>query len=221
MKFSGAIFDLDGTLLDSLTDIANSANQVLAKLGYEQHPLSAYATLVGDGVRVLFERALGTDSATDEELIDKCMTLFNEIYADRCTEQSVLYPGIESLIDELHQRDMALAVLSNKPDRFTKLIVKHFFGASKFRVVLGQREGIPRKPDPVAVFEIAEAFGLSTDCIAYIGDTNTDMLTARNASCFAIGVTWGFRSRKELLECGAAVLADDTSELLKHLITDQ
>lgn len=221
MKFTGAIFDLDGTLLDSLTDIANSANDVLQQLGYEPHPLSAYATLVGDGVRVLFERALGTDSADDDALIEKCMSLFNEIYADRCIQASRLYPGIESLIDSLNDRGLALAVLSNKPDRFTKLIVKHYLGDSKFRVVLGQREGIPRKPDPVAVFEIARALDMSPDCIAYIGDTNTDMLTARNAGCLAIGVTWGFRSREELLECGAALLADDADELLKHLTTDQ
>ncbi len=220
MKYPAAIFDLDGTLLDSLVDIANSANDVLTKLGHSPHPLSAYSTLVGDGVRVLFERALGLDSQQQSELIEECMRNFNEIYAVRCVEQSRLYPGIDHLVQELKSAGVKLAVLSNKPDRFTKRLVNHFFAAETFEVVLGQRDAVPRKPDPAAVYEIAQLFQIGADCIAYIGDTNTDMLTAQNAGCFAIGVTWGFRSREELVRCGADALADDAQGLLKLLISD-
>ncbi len=218
MKYPTVVFDLDGTLLDSLQDIANSANDVLVQIGHEPHPIAAYSTLVGDGVRVLFERALGVDSISAADKLDDCMRRFNLVYETRCTEASQLYPGIKELVIELHARKLQLAVLSNKPDKFTKRLVDHYFPSREFSIVLGQREGIPRKPDPAGVFEIAKALETPADCIAYVGDTNTDMLTAQNAGCFAIGVTWGFRSREELLSCGAAALADNTQDLLK-LIT--
>ena len=180
-RFDLAIFDLDGTLLDSLEDIAQAANHVLTEIGLDARPIADFRTLVGDGVR------------------------------------SKPYKGIDELLNSLESAGVALAVLSNKPDSFTQKCVSHFFPETRFRTVLGHSTRFPRKPDPASALWIAESSGVSSDRIAYVGDTNTDMKTAVSAGFFAMGVAWGFRTERELIESGAAAVYSTPSELLEAI----
>jgi phosphoglycolate phosphatase len=217
-KFDSVIFDLDGTLLDSLEDIATAANRVLAQCGFPTHAVDDYCRLVGDGVRVLFERALPADSQSDQALLDRCCQAFKREYEDQWHRHSVPYPGIPELLAELSTTGLKLAVLSNKPHPFTVACVEHFFAATPWTAVLGNREDIPRKPDPAGVHAILKEAASPPDRCLYLGDTNTDMQTARAAGCFAVGVTWGFRDAEELREAGAQRLIDRPNELLAEEI---
>ncbi len=217
MKFKAVIFDLDGTLLDTLEDIAVSANLTLRRLGAPEHPLEAYKTLVGDGVSVLFQRAWPA-TTRDPVLLQSAVDAFQEIYAEEWNKRSKPYDGIESLLSSLVARQMPLAVLSNKPDRFTRQCVDHFLGEFSFSSVHGQKSGVPRKPDPAGVFVIARELSLRSEEIAYVGDTNTDMETAVSAGCCAIGVSWGFRAVEELQQCGAQEIVRTPGELAELLL---
>ncbi len=217
MNFDAAIFDLDGTLLDSLEDIANAANQVLEDLGRPTHPIADYRYLVGDGVAVLFQRAL-PECSHDPRLHERCMSMFEAAYATQWHNRSKPYDGIVSLLKRLRQSNLQLAVLSNKPDGFTKKCVEHFFGEIDFRTVVGHSPQFPRKPDPQSARWIGTELGFPAHRIAYIGDTNTDMKTAVGASFHAMGVSWGFRTKAELLEHGARVVYDSVFELGEGLI---
>ena len=218
MNDLGIIFDLDGTLLDSLRDIADSANHVLLSLNQPTYGYERYQTLVGDGVRKLFERALA-DAGTvlDELLLDDCMRRFVDHYAANLSIHTRPYDGVTRLVESLAAGGTRLAILSNKPDALTKRLVSHHFGDGAFWPVLGQRDSVARKPDPAGVLEIAREWGVAADRIAYVGDTNTDMLTANAAGCFAIGVTWGFRSKEELIRSGADQVVDVAAELAELL----
>lgn len=212
MKYSAVIFDLDGTLLDTLEDIAVSANLVLRRLGEPERPIESYNTLVGDGVAMLFQRALPA-SCNDPSLLQRATAAFHEIYADQWHKRSKPYNGIEDLLSRLSSQRLPLAILSNKPDRFTQLCVSHFLSCFHFASIHGQKAGIPRKPDPAGVFNIARELDVRTESIAYVGDTNTDMETAVSAGCCAIGVSWGFRAVEELRRCGAQEIAHTPGEL--------
>ena len=217
MKFSAVIFDLDGTLLDTLADIAISANEVLRRIGAPEHPVEAYKTLVGDGVAVLFQRAWPA-TLNDPLLLQRAIEGFHEIYAGQWNKRSKPYDGIENLLSRLTEHRMPLAVLSNKPDRFTRQCVDHFLHPFIFSSVHGQKEGVPRKPDPAGVFNVARELAVRTEDIAYVGDTNTDMETAVAAGCCAIGVTWGFRAAEELRRCGAQEIVQTPGELAELLL---
>jgi len=210
------VFDLDGTLIDSLRDIAEAANSSLVEQGFPAHPIESYRRFVGDGVRVLFERALPTDRA-DPELITRCASGFAAHYAHGWNRHTQLYPGIAGLLDEMSRRQLRLAVLSNKPHPFTCQCVRHFLSAWNFEVVAGQRDGIPKKPDPAGAVEIARDLGVAPAQLALVGDSSVDMETARNAGFDAIGVSWGFRTREELWQHGAHVVIDDPRQLLELL----
>jgi len=212
-RFKAVIFDLDGTLLDTLADIAASANRVLESFGRDPYSLDSFRTLVGDGVAVLFQRAM-PDAISDSTLLTTAMDRFHEFYADEWHKRSKPYDGIEDLLFWLEGQPISVSILSNKPDRFTKLCAAHFFPRSNFAHVDGQRDGIPRKPDPAGVHMIASDLNVSTEEIAYVGDTNTDMETAVSAGCYAIGVSWGFRSIEELKRSGAAVIVDHPSQIV-------
>jgi len=215
--FEGVIFDLDGTLLDSLEDIANAANEVLRELGKDALPIDRYRVLVGDGVGVLMERIL-PNAADDAEFRLECMHRFEHHYQLHWNKRSKPYDGIDNLLNSLVQSGMALAVFSNKPDAFTKKCVEHFFPQVPFFSVLGQSNRFPKKPDPSGGLWIASQMGVAIDRIAYVGDTNTDMKTAVGAGFFAIGVAWGFRTRQELESSGARVVYNDPSALLAGLL---
>ena len=212
-RFDLAIFDLDGTLLDSLEDIAHAANQVLLEIGLKARPIADFQTLVGDGVRVLFQRAL-PESIENEALGTRCMELFERFYEGTWHNRSKPYKGIAEILNSLESAGVALAVLSNKPDSFTQKCVSYFFPENRFQAVLGHSPRFPRKPEPASALWIAESAGVSSDRVAYVGDTNTDMKTAVSAGFFAMGVTWGFRTERELIDSGADAVYSTPSELL-------
>jgi phosphoglycolate phosphatase len=197
-----AIFDLDGTLLDSLADLAASANEMLAGAGFPVHPEDAYRRFVGDGARVLVERILPPE-ARDEAVVRECLARYGEIYGRRWDERSRPYEGIPELLDGLERHGVALAVLSNKPQAATERCVARFFPGRSWLRVLGQREGRPKKPAPDGVFEILAAAGVAAEETVYFGDTDTDMRTAAAAGVLPVGVLWGFRDREELERHGA------------------
>ena len=213
VRFGGVIFDLDGTLLDTLTDIANAANAVLAEHKFPVHPIPDYRYMVGDGVRTLFQRILPKERS-DAKTIDACLVSMKREYAHHLNLTTRPYDGVEEAIRTLRATGLRLAVLSNKDHAFTGKCVEQFFRAGTFDVVLGLRPWSQPKPDPSGALEIAANWKLSPDRIAYLGDTNTDMETAVVAGMFPIGAAWGFRSREELARHGARVIVERPAELL-------
>lgn len=212
MKYLGAIFDLDGTLLDTLDDLADCMNAVLRDFGMPAHPADPYRYFVGDGMENLARRAapVGTGDAT----IKKMAAAMGEKYAAGWAAKTKPYAGIPELLEELGKRGLKLGVLSNKPDAFTQVMVRHYFGEGCFQAVFGAREHVARKPDPAGALEIAHGFELVPAEILYLGDTNTDMRTGRAAGMRTIGVTWGFRPVEELEGAGAQAIVDRPAEVL-------
>jgi phosphoglycolate phosphatase len=216
MLFDAVIFDLDGTLLDSLEDIAHAANEVL--LHFQQPPFSLdrFKYLVGDGVVMLFQRAF-PECRDDVDLRNQCVSMFEERYAKVWNNRSKPYNGITELLKSLSDARIPVAILSNKPDAFTKKCAAYFFPETLFGLVVGHSPLFPRKPDPASALWMAQELGVVANRIAYVGDTNTDMKTAVGAGFYAIGVTWGFRPESELLETGAREIVhtpDALGELL-------
>lgn len=217
MKVKGLIFDLDGTLLDTLHDLAHAANKTLEYFGFPTHPKDAYRYFVGNGLRILAQRVL-PESARESEDVEKYMGKLSEIYRTNWNANSTPYPGIPEMIQSLSDNGLKLAVLSNKPHVFTILCVDTFFPGHPFTLVFGKREGVARKPDPAGALEIAEKMGLSVDEILYVGDTKTDMLTGNNAGMKTIGVDWGFRDRKELADNKAWKIVSTPQEVLSYAV---
>ncbi|MDR0988452.1 MAG: HAD family hydrolase [Prevotellaceae bacterium] len=211
------IFDLDGTLLNTLADLANSTNHALQSLGYPTHEPQLYRQLVGNGIQKLFERALpeGEKSAANVLRMKKA---FIPYYHAHNTEQTRPYPGICSLLETLQNRSIQLAVASNKYQEATTKLIAHFFPHIRFTAVFGQREGIPVKPDPAVVHEIFHLSGVAAAGTLFVGDSAVDMLTAAHAGVQACGVTWGFRPRAELEAMHPAYLVDRV-EALADILT--
>jgi phosphoglycolate phosphatase len=213
-----AIFDLDGTLLDTLADLADSMNSVLEDLGYPTHPVDAYRTFVGDGVGNLVKRALPPEwherARREPAFLETCVASMREAYELRWATKTAPYPGVPELLRELAARGVRMGVLSNKPHDFTAKIVAHFLPDIGFDAVFGAREGVPRKPDPAGVRDVLRSLGTREVETLYIGDSSTDMDTARNAGLVSVGVLWGFRTKEELLEHGAHRLVAKPRELL-------
>jgi phosphoglycolate phosphatase len=210
------LFDLDGTLLDSLADIGASMNAALAEHGFPEHPIAAYKSMVGDGVTVLARRAL-PETQCDEQTIAACVHAMRRVYALRWHVETRAYEGIHALIDELRRRGLLLAVLSNKPHDFTRAVVEHYFGLSRFTSVVGERAGIPAKPDPSSALTIAREAGVAPGEVLYVGDTDTDMRTAVAAGMLPIGAAWGFRPVEELAASGARAIAATPADVLRFL----
>ncbi|HEX8203355.1 MAG TPA: HAD family hydrolase, partial [Isosphaeraceae bacterium] len=180
MDVGAVLFDLDGTLLDTLADIAAAANAVLSRHGLPAHPVEAYRRFIGDGVATLFHRALLPGHA-EPERVARCVEDFRDVHGRIWNVSTRPYAGIPELLDALGARGLGLAILSNKPDEFTRLCAAEYLARWPFRAVLGQRAGIPRKPDPAGAWEIAGRLGLPTDRFLYVGDSAVDMETARRA----------------------------------------
>lgn len=206
------IFDLDGTLIDSLADIAESINRMLDARGYPRCQQEVFKQMVGDGMEKLVERALPQD-VRNEALIKVCVEEYRAHYDTLWNAQTRPYPGIVEMLKTLQARGMKLGVISNKAHRFTVPMTEHFFGADVFDHILGQRTEVPRKPSPDAAHEMATFLGLRTDEMAYVGDSGIDMQFAKSSGMRAVGVRWGFRSEAELIECGADVLLSSPAEL--------
>ena len=212
-QLKAVIFDLDGTLIDSIKDLADSMNTVLKRLGYPRHETEAYKHMVGDGVRSLVERAL-LDTAHDEATVELCLDKFKEEYKTRWADKTRPYEGIPDLLNRLEARNIRMNILSNKLDHFTKLTVSRFFPRHAFDFVLGAVPSIPKKPDPAGALLIAQKIGVSPQQFLFLGDTKTDMMTAVAAGMFPVGALWGFRAEKELRESGASEVIAHPSELL-------
>jgi phosphoglycolate phosphatase len=216
VNYRAILFDLDGTLLDTLADIGDAANSVLRQFGFPLHALEAYKQFVGEGVAALFQRAVPPSQA-DAETIGRCASAFQAAYRDHWNVCTRPYEGIPELLDVLAGHELKTAVLSNKPHEFTKACIQHYFPTGKFEVVLGQREGVPRKPDPAGALEIAERLGIPASRFVYLGDSWIDMQTATRSGMHAIGAAWGFRSALELRQAGAREVIDRPGELLRFL----
>ncbi len=215
-NYQAVLFDLDGTLLDTLEDLADSSNAALRRLGFPEHPLPAYRYFIGDGVENLIRRALPPEHC-DAATIAQCAALMREEYGARWAAKTRPFAGIPELLDGLVARGIAMAVFSNKPHEFTRLCVSRMLPRWPFQQVLGGQPSLPRKPDPAGALAISRQMGLAPQQFVYLGDTNTDMQTAVAAGMFPLGATWGFRTPDELLQFGAKALLATPLELLDFL----
>ncbi|HON11706.1 MAG TPA: HAD family hydrolase [Chitinispirillaceae bacterium] len=215
MKFKAAIFDLDGTLLNTLQDIADSMNEVLKNNGFPQHEAEAYKLFVGEGMRTLVRKVLPEKERVDT-VIEKCLSEMRRTYGSGWAEKTRPYDGIESMLKWLKENGLRLSVLSNKPHEFTLKSIRHFFEESIFEIVLGAGK-FPDKPDPASAIYISEQMGIPPSQFIYLGDSGIDMATATGAGMFAVGVLWGFRGREELTLSGANLLVSSPGELIEFL----
>lgn len=209
-----AIFDLDGTLLNTIADLGDSANKALKLNGYPTHSLASYPFFVGNGVRKLLERVLPEEFRTDER-INKMLIDFTSYYNAHNKDYTKPYDGIVELLTKLQQIGVSIAVASNKYQVAAESLIKHFFPTINFIAIEGQKEGIPVKPDPSVVFNILTKANMTKADTIYIGDSGVDMETARRACIDSIGVTWGFRSQKELKESHACYIINSPTDILK------
>ena len=216
MLFRATIFDLDGTLLDTLDDIANAANCVLAARDFPTHPNPHYRRFIGDGIVKLMLRAL-PETHQDDATVQACVAAYVQEYERTWNAQTKPYAGVPEMLDTLVVRGIKLAVLSNKPDHFTQRCVGELLAKWAFDVVLGASDEFPRKPDPASAIETAKRLGVSVAECLYVGDSGVDMQTARAAHMCPVGVLWGFRGKEELLKYGAQHLIDKPSEVLELL----
>lgn len=218
MPFKAVIFDLDGTLLDTLQDLANSYNRVLKNMGFPTHPVDAYRYFVGEGARVCMTRALPAENR-DVVTIDTSLQMFRDDYAQNWNIYTKPYKGIPEMLKALSELDLKMAILSNKPQEDTEKCVRKFLSNWKFEVIFGQKDSVPKKPDPTAALEISRLLGVLPEEIFFIGDTSIDMKTAIAAGMVPFGVLWGFRSIDELIKSGARATiktATDIPSLVRH-----
>ncbi len=207
------IFDLDGTLLDTIGDLAESCNYALKMCGYEPHPVNAYNFFVGNGIMKLFERALPED-ARDAKTLREMREYFLWHYSKHNNVHTKPYEGIIELLKKLNNNNCMLAVASNKYQEATEEIIKSYFKDISFVKILGQREGIPIKPNPYIINEILSSTNIEAKETIYVGDSGVDAATATNVNDLTfVGVTWGFRSKKELEEFGAKIFADTPDDI--------
>jgi len=213
VSFDAVLFDLDGTLLDTLEDIADAANRVLARNHYPTHPVVAYRYFVGEGARTLVRRVL-PEKARSDDAIDRLYEEFRGEYTRNWNVKTRPYDGVPEMLDGLVESGLKIAVLSNKPDDFTRMCVAELLTAWTFDAVLGHHDGIPPKPDPTGARQIAVELGVKPARILYAGDSSIDMATAVAAGMFPVGVLWGFRPREELEASGARAIIENPGQLL-------
>ena len=208
------MFDLDGTLLDTLQDLADSMNRTLDAMGHSSHDVDDYRYFVGDGVAALARRVL-PENHRDDETVNHAVEGMRKEYSKRWAEKTKPYDGVAEMLDGLAKLEIPMAVLSNKPDDFTKLMVAELLGHWQFQYVFGVCDAIPAKPDPGGALGIAAKMDIEPRHILYLGDTNTDMKTANAAGMYAVGALWGFRTAEELNENGAKEIIEHPTDLLK------
>ena len=212
-----AVFDLDGTLVDSLTDLALSVNKGLKEAGLPEHPVDRYNRFVGNGRAVLIRRAVGEGRA--EELYEQVLRTFDREYRLHCNDNTAAYDGCAEMLRTLDENGIATAVLSNKPDEFMDKILGKLYPGHRFLEAWGQKPQYKCKPDREALHAMLSLHSIAPEDCVYIGDSDVDVLTARNAGVKMAGVSWGFRGRKELLDAGAPFVADNAEELTRYLLS--
>lgn len=211
MTYSTYIFDLDGTLLDTLLDLANAVNHAMQSMGYPTRTVDEVRSFIGNGIRMLIKRSVPT--GTSDEAYEKTLGIFTAYYLEHIADFTAPYEGIIEVVDTLRARGCKLAVVSNKADRAAKAVVKRFFG-DRFDIVVGKMDCFPSKPEPDSVLYAIEKLGAKAEDCIYIGDSEVDVQTAHNAGLRCIGVTWGNRDRQVLIDNGAEYTVDTPSEIL-------
>lgn len=214
MKYQAVIFDLDGTLADTLEDLADSANWALRELGQPEHTVESYRLKIGSGRDKLARRSLPADR---EDLAGDFIRVMWDRYAEHYVDKTRLYDGVAEMLRELSMRGMRLALLSNKPQFFVDVMVDALMPRVEFEKIVGQQDGLPTKPDPAAALMIASEMGIPPGEILYVGDTDVDMQTGRSAGMRTVGVLWGFRDREELEGAGGQEIIEQPAELLTLL----
>lgn len=214
MVYRAAVFDLDGTLLNTLADLADSGNELLASYGMAPHPEPAFRYFVGNGSRKLMERILPGKSP---EQIDEALARYKAIYEKHLTAKTTPYAGISETLSALKARGVRMAVCTNKHISAAEALIRKYFPADTFDTFEGDRPGVPRKPDPAHVRIVLEKMGIRPEETVYLGDSGVDMQTAVNAGALPVGVLWGFREKDELMENGAQILLSKPSELLEKV----
>ena len=212
------IFDLDGTLLNTLGDLRAATNHALEVRGLPPHSMEEIRQFIGNGIRLLICRAM--PEGTPEAEIDAALDDFKAYYAAHIHDRTVPYDGIPQLLTALRKRGIKVAVLSNKIDSAAQQLIEYFF-PGKTDVVFGEHVGVPRKPDPTSCRMVMQRLGVQPEQVLYVGDSGTDMQTAKNAGLYAVGVTWGFRSKEVLLEYGADILVHRPEQILQILDSDE
>lgn len=208
------VFDLDGTLCDTLSDLANAVNFALKNEGLPTHSVSAYNKFVGNGIDNLIRQVL-MDKGEDTVLCKKVKANFDFYYPLHLCDCTVPYNGIPDLLKQLESLNIKTAVHSNKPHAYVPAIIKTLFSSHSFDIAWGKQEAFERKPNPQALFEIMDRLGVDKAQVLYVGDSDVDVLTAHNAGVSVCGVEWGFRGREELVSAGADFVAKDTNDLLE------
>ncbi len=217
-KFKGIIFDLDGTLANTMLDLQSGMNDMLRIKGLPERSLEELIKGINRGAREFVRASLTDDRKNDEEFLDGCYKLYSECYARHCNEQTSLYDTVAEGIALLKKMGIKLAVLSNKQDSFTKAIIEKLFPENTFDMVLGHIDGrFPHKPKPDSTQHIVDKLGLKAEEMLFVGDSNVDMETAQNSGIYPVGVSWGYRPADFLLENGALKIIDDMSELCEFI----
>ena len=214
---TAVLFDMDGTLLDTVKDLGDAMNYALEKEGFPTHPLDAYRYFLGDGIDFLVRRSMPKDLVEDEVVRKRLAKLHCEAYEKNWHSETKPYEGIPELLKELAKRKIPMAILSNKLDEFVGRVTKHYFPDIHFSDVRGLRSNWLRKPDPAAALDIAKQLNIPTSQWLYLGDTDTDMKTAVGAGMQPIGVLWGFRPMAELVDAGASILLASPKDLLDFI----
>lgn len=211
MKIKAVFFDMDGTIVNSMLDLAACTNEAMAKHGYPQKPAEEYTKYAGNGVYVMIQRALAPNVVSDEEL-KEIRNDFFDIYKDKCTIHTTPYKGVPELVSALKEKGIKVGCITNKVEAIALKIIDHFFGGMD--VVYGQVDGVPNKPDPLLTLKALEELGIKPEECAFVGDSDVDMQTACNSGTVGIGVLWGFRDEKELRDNGAKYIVKTTDEII-------
>lgn len=214
-RFDTVIFDLDGTLINTLDDLADSANYMLQHYGYPQFPVDDYKYKVGNGIRKLVERSLPEEHRTDSE-IDEAFNIFMTYYSEHSLDKTKPYDGIEQLLHDLRQKGIKIGVVTNKAHSAAVKILDELL-PDCFDCIYGQHEGVPTKPDPTSTLTVMSKLGTTPEHCIFAGDSSVDVQTACNSGAYAVGVLWGFRTKEELLENGAKTIIATPDELLALL----
>ena len=211
------IFDLDGTLTNTLDSLVYSTNETLKEMKLPQISEEQCRLFVGNGARVLIEKALGSSGSENLDRIEEAMQIYGRIFDANCTYHVVPYEGITEMLESMKNRGLKLAVLSNKPHKQAVHVVETIFGKETFQWIQGQIDTVPRKPDPTAVLQIAEKLGATPEETLYIGDSEVDVATGKNAQMHTVGVTWGFRGKEVLEDAGAELIVDSPEEIMNMI----
>lgn len=218
MKIKAVFFDMDGTLVNSMNDLAASTNYAMAKFGYPEKPIKNYAYYAGNGIYVMIERALEPNKV-DAETLKQIRDVFFDYYKDHCTVHTAVYKGVPELIAALKEKGIKVGCITNKVEPIAKNIINHFFGGMD--VVYGQIDGVPNKPDPLLTLKALDELGLDPKECLFVGDTSVDIETALNSGAVSLGVLWGFRTEDELRGAGADYIVSDAKEILEIIDTHE